>query len=62
MYQAKTGQTPPNAMKAAIDAHRTASLRLMAANVANFGIMPSNLAQADRKDVAKLARLFLTKK
>ena len=59
MYQAKTGQTLPKAMQAALAAFKTAQLELVARGVANFGAMPPNLNASEREAVAKMARRFL---
>ena len=56
MYQAKTGQTPPPAVAAAMAKFETAQLEQLARGVANYGAMPRNLNSHQREAVLILAR------
>lgn len=52
MYQAKTGQEPPEAMQAAMAAFETAQLEQLTHNVANRGaLLPHNLTDEQRRAV-----------
>ena len=56
MYQAKTGQTPPPAVAAAMAKFETAQLEQLARGVANYGAMPRTLNSQQREAVLILAR------
>ena len=57
MYQAKTGQTPPPAVAAAMAKFETAQLEQLAHNVANRGaLLPRNLTPEQRAAVMTMAR------
>ena len=52
MYQAKTGQTPPPELAAAMAKFETAQLEQLARNVANRGaLLPRNLTAEQRRAV-----------
>ena len=52
MYQAKTGQTPPPELAAAMAKFKTAQLEQLAHNVANRGaLLPHNLTAEQRRAV-----------
>lgn len=55
MYQAKTGQRPPQAMQAVIAAFETAQLEQMAREAVNRGAVPRNLTSQQRKAVIAMA-------
>jgi len=56
MYQAKTGQTPPPELAAAMAKFETAQLEQLARGVANYGAMPRTLNSQQREAVLILAR------
>ena len=56
MYQAKTGQTPPPELAAAMAKFETAQLEQLARCVANYGAMPRTLNSQQREAVLILAR------
>ena len=56
MYQAKTGQTPPPELAAAMAKFETAQLEQLARGVATYGAMPRNLNSHQREAVLILAR------
>ena len=55
MYQAKTAQTPPPELAAAIAKFETAQLEQLAKGVAAYGLMPRALNSQQRKAVLILA-------
>ncbi len=57
MFQAKSGQTPPPALAAAMAKFETAQLELLARGVANCGgLMPRNLTAEQRRAVVALVK------
>ena len=56
MYQAKTGQTPPPELAAAMAKFEQAKAEQIAVGVANSGAMPRNLNSHQREAVLILAR------
>ena len=57
MFQAKTGQTPPPELAAAMAKFETAQLEQLAHNVANRGaLLPRNLTAEQRRAVMAMAR------
>ena len=62
MYQAKTGQTPPPAVAAALAKFEQAKAEQIAVGVANSGgLMPRNLTTEQRRAVVALVKNVTTK-
>lgn len=56
MYQAKTGQTPPPELAAAMAKFENAQLEQLARGVAAHAAMPHNLTRQQRAAVMTMAR------
>ena len=62
MYQAKTGQTPPPELAAAMAKFEQATAEQIAYGIANIGgIMPRNLTPEQRRAVVALVKNVTTK-
>ena len=62
MYQAKTGQTPPRELAAAMAKFEQAKAEQIAVGVANSGgLMPRNLTTEQRRAVVALVKNVTTK-